>query len=380
MQQLKIAWEYRFWIVTGLVAILPILGYFINTRDLGNKASQRHAVLKQLKGSLEGLQTKENPNNRWVDAASALRDELKKDAHGAWWGLYRRQEPFPWPNAYFKTEIGDLGPTNERVAVEVLNRFPPAYQAQVDAVWRSVQPMGVSGSKQLVELRRDLMKPLDVWPSHWGTDTPKLQEIWLAQEDVWIFRAVLNVIINANAKTDTGEPINSWSQSRIKRVHAIAIGPDGVDDKVRSTKASLIPRSAADTKDAGYYVEKNNQFRVVPVALKLDVDQREITDILAEFGDSGMPIQITQVRFSRASERPDIVLPGAESGETKKADGKKADPKKPAAKKPLGKAPLKEDEFFHMTELEVWGRVFIYEKPPGEDPALQPPPTPAAQG
>src|SRR5262249_12954085 len=84
----------------------------------------------------------------------------------------------------------------------------------------------------------------------------------------------------------------------------------------------------------------------VPVYMKLSVDQRRVVDVLGEFANSGIPMQITQVQFVRAPED----APRTDSDGTKKV--------------PVGFVPRKEDDFFHIAELSVWARAFLYEKPP----------------
>ena len=88
--------------------------------------------------------------------------------------------------------------------------------------------------------------------------------------------------------------------------------------------------------------------------MELVVDQMKLVDVLTEFANSGIPMQITQVEFSQASERP----PSSVRASSKQAEA-------------TGTAPLKEDEYFHMTRLKVWARAFLYEKPDAPRPPAQ---------
>src|SRR5262245_4066481 len=98
MEQLKIAWAYRFWIIIGIVALLPIVSFFVDTRKLSRNAKDRANARKGLEVSLEKAASGPNPNDNWVKGVSELKEELSKQVDVAWIDLYKRQaELKTWP-------------------------------------------------------------------------------------------------------------------------------------------------------------------------------------------------------------------------------------------------------------------------------------------
>src|SRR5947209_2498002 len=98
MEQLKKVWVYHFWIAVGIVAILPMIGYFVNTRGLANEATARAAKLKNLKEEIEKLKNGETLNEDYARGVREREDKLKVEVNGAWASLYERQVQFmTWP-------------------------------------------------------------------------------------------------------------------------------------------------------------------------------------------------------------------------------------------------------------------------------------------
>ncbi len=204
--------------------------------------------------------------------------------------------------------------------------------------WQNNPPTGILGNRS--ELRPG-EKPPEVrlvgkidWPNpeiyrvngYWDpAQPPNSREIWLIQEDLWVYRALLSVISKVNVNA-TG-----IHNATVKRIHGLLIGPDASaildgmmarkissGDAERDGTGSDSYSSSSDPMGLGYgeggdeltgvnpeemRIAKIRQFRYVdaegkplkhddpapyeqfnrmPVCLQLVVDQTKIPDILIE--------------------------------------------------------------------------------------------------
>lgn len=164
---------------------------------------------------------------------------------------------------------------------------------------------------------------------------PTSDEIWNAQEDLWVYEALLRIIAKTNENA-TG-PHNA----AVKRINAVQIGPDAAGyfaSASASTMASAtgvmgspgtgspgmetgMPSQAGGEYESGYvgyggtgmrsmfgrYVDASGnplppgaaqpfaEFKMMPVRLDLVVDQRRIDQLLVNCANSDMPVRITRV-------------------------------------------------------------------------------------
>ncbi len=370
MEQVMVAWRHRFWIVLGVAVLLPIVGYFADTRGLASNAQQRAAQIQNLRKELEQLKRGPNPNDHWVAAVKQLELQMRRDVDGAWEELYRRQLKFTvWPEG-FEPLASDPTPTGEPLT-RMLIRYKDAWQEEFAEIFRSVKPVTIFGDNGLVEVdTSEYNKFRQGWlgPGLY----PSVAEARLAQENLWILRALFDV---AALATHDAKNIR---QSPVKLILGIEIGPAALDDRTSKTVQALIPfegeaassalpavGSATGTirrEAAGRYVPSRDPklFKLLPLYMRLTVDQRQVVRVLCEFANSGIPMQITQAAFHRASEREETSTLGL--GLERRSVTRGTSVKK--AEEQIGAAPPKEDEFFHMTELEVWAQAVLFQPPP----------------
>ncbi len=176
--------------------------------------------------------------------------------------------------------------------------------------------------------------------SLWGRQ-PKSKEVWYAQEDLWVYSALLSVVRGSNAGA-TG-PHNA----KVKRIEALLIGQEaspilqqlssarigaagtsgasGSSDGGSSSSGgsgvsggstsggSVVIRTEEDVdrvKRENRYVDDKgtplaatapapySEFNRMPVCLRLLVDQKEIPKILVNCANCDMPIDILWVRIN----------------------------------------------------------------------------------
>ena len=156
-----------------------------------------------------------------------------------------------------------------------------------------------------------------------------------------------------------------------RRLSAIGIGQAGVDSATLSSGATLI-NALADQADAApaapmmrggmrgkesqnidplRYLERNEQYRIVPIYVEMLVDQKKIPDVL---------ICLTEAEFRYTIHQVTIVVP-----EKFEAPKILEDLHKP------GQARERENIVFNTMQVNVWGQMRIYEMPPSMKQAYE---------
>ena len=144
-----------------------------------------------------------------------------------------------------------------------------------------------------------------------------------AQEDIWIYKALLTIIKRMNEGTYF---------ARVRRISDIAIGPgpaaeyqQGISgkhiEKLKSAAAAApadaapapaaIPEGEGVAKaiDEGRYVDPDGkplpsgsaallQFKRMPIFMSLTMDQREINKLLVECANAPLPVEVRQLRIN----------------------------------------------------------------------------------
>ncbi|MDR2116711.1 MAG: hypothetical protein LBP87_10080 [Planctomycetaceae bacterium] len=172
---------------------------------------------------------------------------------------------------------------------------------------------------------------------------PKSNEVWFAQEELWVYHALLSVIKESNAEaTGTHNAV-------IKRIENLLIGqaasaalearsssrisnPGGVSSSMDSEMSPSMDGGAglgaggitvARTEEDVIAIKKNNryvddkakplkaddkapfdQFKRMPICLRLIVDQQRIPEILVNCANCSMPIDVLWVRINPAATKP----------------------------------------------------------------------------
>ncbi len=192
---------------------------------------------------------------------------------------------------------------------------------------------------------------------HDWNDTPKPIQVMLAQEELWVYEALLRVIRNTNDRGDDPKhdknsyrPPRNQKEARIKKIDALDIGEAAAQSWTNSQNAiftlgadasggtaaavsgpsvgmgggrigapSWLPGTgAASTAGAslltGRYVDNdgkpvadlsqdpNKEFRMMPIDMKVIIEQKAIPRLLVECANSNMRIDVRAVRI--LAEKP----------------------------------------------------------------------------
>ncbi|MGA2063704.1 MAG: hypothetical protein ABSG86_01985 [Thermoguttaceae bacterium] len=396
--------KHLFWVLSGILVLVCLTTWLMATSQLSTKFEARSRQLNSRFNEVRSTITDNHPNEEGIRKVRDLHGKLGEDVFAAWGYLYeqqRRQNPLPavvkqMPGfeEEFEKRWGPLekfdpnDPKNEMepkyrdgYANRIKEHFP-TLTAMIDRRYvpedtgGGAKPPGPRGTPE----KAPAVQPVGtVWweDADWkkteerftrGTTTPSTIEVLLAQEDLWVYEALLRVIRNSN--NSSADPANyvkpaNHKMAPVKRIMAMQIGQDAVASWQASDQSVIRlpaagaeggakggpaaggvppgpsgPRSGTQRGGpmgtaagsgrpgalAGRYVDDQGkpltdptqqpyaEFRMMPINLRVVIEQNQIPKLLAECANSNMPIEVRKVRLLEAEFPP--FEPAAEAGTT----------------------------------------------------------------
>ncbi|MDR1479342.1 MAG: hypothetical protein LBJ00_10415 [Planctomycetaceae bacterium] len=395
--------KWSFWVLVPLVLLLAFIFNFLAVGTLGKKFTERKNALEATKSSVEKIhQDSIHPNNNTIDDVKVLTEDLRTRFVAAWTTLVTVQQSRNiWPENAGRTFIDEVstlkfGNSISLASVEHYFNFMRGYipkleadvnrrriQVNVGGEWKDKEndsfnsfesarmrtanrSGGIAVSSNLeretgiVEWANPEIRNIIMW-----VESPKPIEVWYAQEDIWVYEALIWVIKMSN----TGA--SSPHSAVVKRIESMLIGQQaarelasqlsvqtigtGAGDAGMSSRSLPPPPSSSPSMPLGSglretgaamseediskmkrherYVDANNvplaadapppfgEFNRMPICLKLVVDRQRIPDILVNCANCAMPIDVLSVRINPGSgslagsrDTPNRPVGGAPSG------------------------------------------------------------------
>jgi hypothetical protein len=358
-EYLRLAVKYRFWIVVGVAALLPVIAYLATSGTLKADTEKATGEITNADKTVKEYTRPGIPNNQYKPIVEEKTAVVSKDVDASWRVLYGRQAPLlKWPKEVSESfqEWGRKWP--EKVAPNVVQNtidgYLRVYPREVTAVYKSFHPFDPETGEGIVSAPPEaaLMRPAPFDPDK--PPLPSLGKVWAAQEKLWIQGTVLDVIRAVNDKAKAKD----WDGAVIKQVNelevanataqdqrstakgeAIEPAPDITDPSKPAPEASTsttataggeqgaypggmkgmggmmgMSGGAAGSEEEVYYLPSPNkdQFQVVPIYLSVLVDQASVNDLIVEFQNSPMSIQVREFELQRPAARVKKPLKGEE--------------------------------------------------------------------
>ncbi len=378
--------KYHFWILCGVIVVLGIAVWLVATGSLAKKYDARKRTLDGKFGAVQSVCGRPNhPNQGVVDATNRAIGKLKDDVLNSWILLYekqKRENPLPAVlKEDFITMFELLGPEDkipshyrERYqnfinlhipklfeTVDVVRpkengtaTFVPGGAGRTTGVYgrgnRLRRPRGVLGTAEAANQNAEMVGTV-VWDANdrkkleerfnWQK-TPSTFQVRLAQEDLWVYEALMRIIRNTN------EGCNTNYNAAIKQIEALEIGQDvaqvshdannvvvglgavggeytvavgegmmpihrpmeGMEGMGYEDAAAESPgQREANRLISGRYVDSDGrplsadddppfaEYKIMPIRMKLVMNQTKIPKLLVECANSSMPIEVRRVRL-----------------------------------------------------------------------------------
>ena len=388
--------KHHFWVLCVVVVAVGLASWLLATRSVDQACAARVSKIQddaQQMGAITSIAP--HPNQPVVDAINARTAQLKMEVLEAWEELYtvqKKKNPLPKVlSEGFQKEFEGLGPTDEinwkyrQEYMEFIGSHIPTLFEMVDILRREPLEEGangaIPGSPQLPTgpggrfmggeggmeydgsvgggmgyaagpggeggqfgtkligvvnwdpTDRARLERRFSWPSR-----PTTQQVRLAQEDLWVYEALLRIIKNTNG------PVKNYFDAPIKQIRELQIGreaaaawrradggsmPAGGGERYGTEHDGPAPTSGGAGSPAvmGYddggmgqtansrYVDENclpvevdelgrpvfkdeqgnilgsGPYRLMPIRLVLVMNQAKLAKLLVECANSNMPVE-----------------------------------------------------------------------------------------
>ncbi|WP_165070280.1 hypothetical protein [Paludisphaera rhizosphaerae] len=348
--------RYRFWISVCIAALFATGAYVLGSGPVQKETADQTG---KITSAYKDVQQYSNggPTADFAPIVEQKTAVLTRDVDTAWRHLYDRQAPLlTWPESvserfrkWGRKWPEDVDPAAVQLAII---DYIEAYPEYVDGVFKVFRPFNYeTGEGVVASLPKDqLLKVVDFSPNQ----PPKLGEVWSAQERLWVQRTALEVIaaVNRNAK--------DWNSAYVKEIKALEVGSSYAQDQRSLAKGEALEEAEAikapnepeeEAADAGgemgmmmgpgmmgsgmgpgmgmgmgmgpggkvsvaesvFYLKPENatQYKILPIMLTVLVDQDHVQDLLVEFENSPMSIEVRDFELLRPTAK--VVKP--EKGE-----------------------------------------------------------------
>ncbi len=208
MDKLKPLITHKFWIILFIALILPVVGWSMATGSLAKEIDERKTAIDK---AFTDAQIQPNPpNETW---SSALREINKKkenyigESNKFVWE--KQKELFVWPPEI--TPLMSDTPYRGEITRVPRNLYRSAYKFEILRAHKAANPFDIKDGTGLVQLSPNTIPhvPLDKWK----TLPPTSEEMWNAQEDVWLVTSILEAIakVNKGAANISESPVRQIS-------------------------------------------------------------------------------------------------------------------------------------------------------------------------
>jgi hypothetical protein len=378
--------KQQFWVLCGIMLLTTLSCWWLSTSGL---ASQYGTRKQNIESDFKSAEVQPNhPNPAYIAKIDEQHTALKQRVLNAWEILWQQQQdnnPFPTKvlGEDFKKQFeslklpqGKLDDTfRTRYQAFVSKEYLPELLKMID-VRRPREnkdikgamggaAAGLAGGAGMAPWlgrgggateEKELIGIVD-WDSgsferiaaryNWS-EAPSTLEIVVAQEDLWVYQALLRVVQRVNesvgAKTQTGAAIkriaaleigrdsrDAWrtSQETVIRMGKAGTGPGGMPGPgpMPAPPGMMMPGGtgveAPSEKNLFYdrYVDDKGQplevqpdypyvkptppeFKLMPIHMSLVMDQRRLPRFLVECTNSNMPIEVKRIRVLKVTFDP----------------------------------------------------------------------------
>ena len=328
--------KHHFWLLVVIAVLLSTYGWYAGTKALDTQFASNKSTIDSAFSGVRAIKMGD-PNPSFKEKTDVLHEQQKKNALIAWQKLYDRQRAnLKWPQIV--KHIDNLS-AKAPISSKDRETFWQYFRAEFPKLFSRVEPFeqipdqdNEGGAAQRGDKEARFQGIVD-WSSadrealvkryDWSS-TPSIQQVRLAQEDYWIYQSLLDIIATVNKGAGATSPTNA----AIGKIELLKIAQDAFDSGIPvidllakeafpptgESSTQPKPPSAASTDDdllrhryAGFdgkpleAPEENAEFKLIPVRLRLVMDQRRIPDFLVACANSPLPVEVRHVRFNPGS-------------------------------------------------------------------------------
>jgi len=271
---LKLVQKYHFWLLALLMPLVLVPLAFTADAKLLSQIDARSSAVKakvdsinSVKGkTAEGLEEFGHPQPDWAERISQSNDVLREQILAQWTYLWDQQKPIrTWPAVLrpdFLRAIDRLKPDqdlSERFRDRYLNTIRRVVQRlpeRIDAT-ESMQSMDADGfnsgsfgmSEEITDERTDrtvLWNSSDqneLYQSFYWTTTPSTKQVLVAQEELWAYGILCDVVAKANKES------SGYHNATIPYVSQLAVGYRAAEENPGGRQGGRIKTNSGGMDD-----------------------------------------------------------------------------------------------------------------------------------
>lgn len=251
---LAVVKKHHFWILAGLVFLIALVIYTMASGAIKKEYQSRKSTIEGALQKAQSVSNEENhPNQQKIDNWKVLCERQRLKVLESWETLYQKQQKEnPWPSVLsreFLDRIREIGPTGEiptryreQYRNFIKNELPKLFELvnyrhyvvdeettgttggmprQPGGAAPGMDAMGTQQNTKQVGVvdwaendRQTLMMRYDF------QSNPTTTEVRMAQEDYWVYQALLNIIKSTNGDAKT------QNAAAVKEIEILQIGQD----------------------------------------------------------------------------------------------------------------------------------------------------------
>lgn len=211
MDKLKPILAQKFWILSAVCLLLPLTGWWLAT---GAMALEYTTRTKAIDDAFKGI-PQPGPNQKWTDRVLALNTEEEQMVKQTGEYLWTQQLALMvWPDIV-KEGVEKVGFQGE-IAAKTRGEYRYAYEQELIDLHQIVSPFDATTGEGLVDFPIELIPTLS-----WGTSPipPSTVQMRDSQEDIWLYRTLLQGVANINEQFGCDSIVNS----KIKQILMIEL-------------------------------------------------------------------------------------------------------------------------------------------------------------
>jgi hypothetical protein len=196
--------KHHFWFLLAAYAPMVLLGLILLWTSVAGAIDGEANKIKALKDEVKKFAKADVKNKTWIEAFREKAGELAKKKNDVWGEVWQGQSAiFTWPEPLAELQSLEYGEDiRENQKRDIYINDKDCYSKQVRDLIAVVQPVNEKG-EGVVQYRGSWKGVLNFVPKWFGDRSgplvvPSSEEIWLAQEDLWIQRELLQVIRDTN--------------------------------------------------------------------------------------------------------------------------------------------------------------------------------------
>jgi len=279
----KILWEQRFWVLSALGTLVAVACWYLASGDLQSRFSSRKSAIKGQFSSLDTINREPfHPNEEVLEGDLKQAVEQRESVYQVWTDLYEHQrtEVLYWPK---DNVLGDEfiehmegRKFRDKISSDMRGLYRNYIQNRFEALLEIVQARkmkgkggrsqpggsrfgggygmegefggGAPGGNRRLAAGEEEEDYLVEWLDQGALQSrlsfskmPTHDEVWITQEDLWVYETLLHVIAKTNKQRGATRPDNT----AVREIVTLQVGRPAIGSSQRQGKIYMPPTEGA---------------------------------------------------------------------------------------------------------------------------------------